>query len=216
MIINNGYNPLFLYKEGVQKAGPKTSPLFPTNKQTMKQKQNAPYPAPELTPEIHPEPEPTTETPKPKAKPRATWKSQKVFNEISELTSLPPSSVQDVFEAFARLTQNNMLQGINIALPYIGTVRLNKQYYPEKYAKHSLGVRYGTCVVESMGNRVFTIVFAPTVRISSRFRQSITDKLPTNLDAHNLGLRPYIDDTKKYPFERLSSEILDNADQENE
>lgn len=143
----------------------------------------------------------------------ATIKSSAVIAELSTLTGIDKQDIDRLFKTFAAVAINYQLDGYNLAMPYIGVLKIVKQYIPATYNKEILKKYDAVAIDEFKSGKKFTVLFSPMLKLSPNFRLQITDTLPTNLQAHRLERLPFENGFKKYDFK--SQLISDDTDADN-
>lgn len=160
----------------------------------------------------------TTDHDKPKMlRSTATVTRKDLLRQISTATGLQLDQIEDVFRAYADITRNNMLDGFNTVLPFIGVLKIVKQYIPETYNKHIVK-KYGAIDIPKFNKKhKFTILFGPMLSIHPTWRLLITDVLPTNQTAHLIKKLPFEESYKKYDFQNTANnQLYDNIQEESQ
>lgn len=150
---------------------------------------------------------------KPKTlKSTATVKRKDVFEQISTTTGLPPEHIEAVFRAYADIARNNLTDGYNIVFPFIGVLKIVKQYIPETYNRE-IAKKYGTIDIPKFKRQHrFTVLFGPMLALNPNYRLLITDSLPTNQAAHELKKMPFENNTKKFNFNNSVYDTITEED----
>lgn len=147
----------------------------------------------------------------------ATIKSSVVMSELSALTGITKQDIDTLFKAYAAMAINYQLDGYNISVPYIGVLKIIKQYIPASYNKEIVKKYDAVEISEFESKNKFTVLFSPMLKLSPNFRLLITDELPTNMQAHRLQKMPFEQDLKKYNFNacpKLEDDIILEDDTE--
>ena len=152
-----------------------------------------------------------TKNPPKQLRSAATIKASVVMSELSALTGISKQDIDTLFKAYAAMAINYQLDGYNISVPYIGVLRIIKQYIPASYNKEIVKKYDAVTIEQFKSENKFTVLFSPMLKLSPNFRLLITDELPTNMQAHRLQKMPFEQDFKKYNFnacQKLDDDII--------
>ena len=121
-----------------------------------------------------------------------TTKKRDIISQISLLTGLQEKDIDNVFLAYNKIAVNNILQGKNVVLPYIGIIKVIRSLIPETYNK-ALLEKFGAIHIPNLNRKHrFTVMFIPRLSVSASFHAQTRDKLPINEDAIKVKHLPFV------------------------
>lgn len=154
-----------------------------------------------------------TEMDKPKiGKSAVTLKKKELYQEISNISGYDVEDIAEIFKAYQKIVINNLLQGINVVLPFMGIVKIVRTFIPETY-NNAIVRKYGAIDIPNLNRpHRYTVQFTPKVVLSSFFNLLTRDKLPMNEQAIKVKKMPF-DKDYRFDFDNII-ETQDNLDNE--